>query len=99
MAVLRLIGWILLACALVAMGNDILRSVRAGVIDTQPIGALWFAASPGSLIRAQAWVQSFVGHAVWDKGIFPLLTMPAWLPSGFLGVVLLLVTRKRTRRH
>lgn len=99
MAVLRLIGWILLAAALVALGADIVRSVRAEAIDTQPIGALWFATSPGSLMRTQAWVQAFIGSAVWSKGIFPLLTMPAWLPSGFLGAVFLLITRRHARRH
>ena len=99
MALLRLIGWVLLFCALVALGGDILRSIRAGVIDTQPIGAMWYAVSAGSLIRAQAFVQAYIDPAVWSRGIFPLLTMPAWLPAGFFGIVFLLVTRRRARRH
>lgn len=99
MALLRLIGWVLLFGALVALGGDILRSIRAGVIDTQPIGAMWYAVSAGSLMRAQAWVSAFIDPAVWSRGIFPLLTMPAWLPAGFFGIVFLLVTRRRARRH
>ena len=96
---LRILGWLLLACAVVALVPDILRSARAGTIDTQPIGAMWFALSPGSLIRVQAWVQAFIDPAVWNRGIFPLLTMPAWVPTGFLGVVFLLITRRHAHRH
>lgn len=96
---LRVLGWLLLAGAVVALVPDILRSVRAGAIETQPIGAMWYALSPESLIRAQAWVQAFIDPAVWSRGIFPLLTMPAWVPAGFLGVVFLLVTRRQTHRH
>lgn len=99
MALLRLLGWAFLAGALIALGGDILRSLRAGAIDTQPIGAMWYALSPMSLIRAQAWVQAFIGAGVWNRGIFPLLTMPAWVPAGFFGIVFLLVTRRRARRH
>ncbi len=96
---LRILGWLLLAGAVVALVPDILRSARAGTIDTQPIGAMWFALSPGSLIRAQAFVQAYIDPAVWSRGIFPLLTMPAWLPAGFFGIVFLLVTRRGTHRH
>ena len=96
---LRFLGWLLIVVAVVALVPDILRSVRAGAIDTQPIGAMWYVLSPGSLIRAQAWVQAFIDPAVWNRGIFPLLTMPAWVPTGFLGVVFLLVTRRRAHRH
>lgn len=96
---LRVLGWLLLAGAAVALIPDIFRSISAGTIDTQPIGALWYALSPGSLIRAQAWVQAYIDPAVWNRGIFPLLTMPAWVPTGFLGVVFLLVTRRRAHRH
>ncbi|MCX7353842.1 MAG: hypothetical protein NTY59_03245 [Alphaproteobacteria bacterium] len=96
---LRFLGWLLIVVAVVALVPDVLRSVRAGVIDTQPIGALWYSLSPGSLIRAQAWVQAYIDPAVWNRGVFPLLTMPAWVPSGFLGVVFLLVTRRKPHRH
>ncbi|MGE0093022.1 MAG: hypothetical protein AB7M05_13610 [Alphaproteobacteria bacterium] len=96
---LRILGWLLLVGAVTALVPDILRSARAGTIDTQPIGAMWFALSPGSLMRAQAWVSAFIDPAVWSRGIFPLLTMPAWVPTGFLGVVFLLVTRRRVHRH
>ena len=96
---LRALGWLLLAGAVVALIPDVLRSARAGTIDTQPIGAMWYALSPMSLIRAQAWVQAYIDPAVWSRGVFPLLTMPAWVPAGFLGVVFLLVTRRGARRH
>lgn len=99
MRLLRILGWLLLAGAIVAFGGDIVRSVRAGVIDTQPIGAMWYALSPGGLIRVQAWVQAYIHPAVWNRGIFPLLTMPAWVPAGFLGVVFLLITRQRAHRR
>lgn len=98
MALLRLIGWLLLLAALIALGGDILRSLRAGVIDTQPMGAMWYGLSPGSFTRAEAWVTAYIDRAAWDA-IFRLLTMPAWLPAGFFGVVFLLVTRRRARRH
>ena len=98
MALLRLLGWVLLFAALVALGSDILRSLRAGTIDTQPIGAMWYAFSPRSFINAEAWVTAFIDRAVWNN-IFMLLTMPAWLPTGFLGIVFLLVTQRRKRRH
>ena len=95
---LRVLGWLLLAGAVAALIPDILRSIRAGVVDTQPIGALWYAAAPGSFTHTEAWVTAYLDRAVWD-GIFRLLTMPAWLPTGFLGIVFLLVTQRRARRH
>lgn len=95
----RVLGWLLLAGAAVALGADLLRSARAGTIETQPIGAMWYALSPGGLISTQAWVQAFISPAVWNRGIFPLLTMPAWVPAGFLGAVFLLITRRRAQRH
>lgn len=99
MRLLRVLGWLLLLGAVAALMPDILRSIRAGTIETQPIGAMWYALSPDSLIDTQAAVQAYIHPAAWRLGVFPLLTMPAWLPSGFLGVVLLLATRRRALRH
>lgn len=91
MVVLRVLGWLLLAGAAVALGADVVASVQAGAVVTNPAGAIWYKCAPDSLNLVQAVVQRYIHPALWDKAIFPLLTLPAWVGLGLLGVLLVLL--------
>jgi hypothetical protein len=60
-----------------------------------PLGALLYRLHPPFLNTLQAGVQRNLSPALWDQAILPVLEWPAWaLPLG-LGLLLLLLGRRR----
>ncbi|SLN23726.1 hypothetical protein [Oceanibacterium hippocampi] len=91
----RLIGWLWIAVALVAMGLEALRSLEAGAWAPQALGLLWYEFAPDSLNVTQAVVQRFLLPELWDPGITWILLKPAWLVFLVPGILLLVVCRRR----
>jgi len=94
----RLIGWLLMAAAIVALGGDVLASLAAGSLDTLSLGALWFKLDPASLNLSQAVIQRYVSAWLWDPAIQWLLQQPAAINAAVPGLLLLFFCRDRSRR-
>jgi len=98
MIVLRLLGWLLLAAAAVALAADI-QQWRAGeAFHLAALGELWFRLDRAGLNLVQAVIQRYVWPPLWDPAILDLLLLPAAPAVAILGAILLLVARRRRRR-
>ena len=91
----RLLGWVLLALALIALGGDGLRWLESGQLEFAALGEVWFRADPGSLNLLQAVTQRYLLPQLWDPGVITLLSWPAVMVLGGLGLLLLVIFRKR----
>jgi len=82
MRVGRIMGWLLLALALVVAGGDVLASIEASELRLKPLGEILFAIAPAALNTAQAVVQRYLHPAIWDPGIVAILQLPGLVVLG-----------------
>jgi hypothetical protein len=94
-ALLRLIGVIVLAAGFILVVYDGAKSIADSRIYVYKLGQLWTDIHAASLQNVQAKVQENLPAAVWDPAITTLLDQPAWLVLGVIGIVLILLGRKR----
>lgn len=94
---MRAIGWILVVVALLVTIVDLIFYIRNGGSLLRSAGMWWFNAHADSLQLAQAAIQRYVLPALWDPVIQTVLTWPLALISLVLGLVFLLLTRRRRR--
>ena len=104
MIVARILGWILVAAAIVAAGVAFALWV-SGHNFALVAGQLWYQMSPESLRTTQSLLQA-IHPALWDYGLLPLLQSPVYqaLSISFftpfvIGLVLLFAFRNRKRRR
>ena len=97
MIVGRIIGWALLAVALVALGADIVGWLSSGSLRVTSLGQHWFEIHRASLGLAQAAVQRHVLPELWDPVIQTVLLWPTWAVFGVTGAVLAYLCRGRRR--
>jgi hypothetical protein len=86
----RIIGWLVCAVALMALGAETLASLEGGSYRGLAIGEIWYLIDKGSLNLMQAVVQRHLIPSLWD-GFVVILRQPAWLIFGALGPVLVLL--------
>ncbi|WP_339713408.1 hypothetical protein [uncultured Sneathiella sp.] len=91
----RLIGWILVGCAFLVLGHDILQYLNTEAWHSILLGELWYNLNPQGLNLTQAIVQRYLTPVLWDPVILTVLLWPAWLVFLAPGVVFLLLCRKR----
>ena len=99
MIVLRVIGWLLLLAALVALGWDIFNWIQDGHWLATPTGKAWYRLSPGSLNLMQAVIERHVWKTLWDPVILTVLLQPVWLVLAVPGLLLVIFARSRKRRR
>ena len=99
MVVLRVIGWLLIVAALLALGWDIFFWIHDGRFAFQPAGAAWYRVLPGSMNFIQAVIERHIWKTLWDPVIESVLRLPLWLVLGIPGLLLALVARTRKRRR
>ncbi len=96
---LRLVGLIFLGVAVVAFLADAVKSIAASTIVLTPLGKYWFDVSRETLNAAQAAVQRYMSPWLWDPVIQTLLTWPAFLTMGVVGLVFLWLGDRKPRRR
>ncbi|HEX6979719.1 MAG TPA: hypothetical protein VF342_10515 [Alphaproteobacteria bacterium] len=94
----RWLGWAFLALALAMAAYDVWVFLDTGAIAPLELGRVWYAIHPGSLNLVQAVIERYVHPFLWDPVIFTLLLQPAAVVFGVIGLVLVLVFRRRKRR-
>jgi hypothetical protein len=95
---LRLSGLWICALALLGLVLDGVRSIAANEIVIKSLGESWFDFDNASLNLAQAAIQRNLHPLIWDPTIQTILTMPAWLVGGIVGLFLIYLGRKRRPR-
>jgi len=104
MIVVRVLGTILVAAALVAAGLDAVNWLSTGAWRSGALGEHWFKLSPGTLNLVQAVVQRYISPWLWESVIQTVLLLPTWAVLGVPGLALLVIPsrsgsgRRRRRR-
>ena len=98
MRFLRVIALILIFVACAILGRDGLASLSESRLALLPLGELWFNLSPGSLNGLQAGVERYLSVAIWDAAIAPVLHAPAFVFPMAIGLILLLLSLRRSAR-
>ena len=91
----RVIGWLFLAAGLVAGGIDLWASFSEDKLILTPIGKHWFEIHAPSLNAAQAGIERHVWEPLWLDVIQPILEQPAVVVFCLVGLLLLIVCRRR----
>ena len=95
---MRWIGSLFLLAAAVAGGFDGLNYLRAGGELFRPIGAWWHQLHPESLLLLQPAIERYILPALWDPVVLTVLELPLAVVLAVLGVVLMLLARRRRRQ-
>jgi hypothetical protein len=96
--VLRVIGWLLIVAALLALGWDIFLSIHDASLHMTPALAVWHRLSPGSLDLVQSAIEH-IAKPAWDPIAVTVLRQAIWLVLGIPGLVLAFIARTRKRRR
>ncbi|GLK67132.1 hypothetical protein [Hansschlegelia plantiphila] len=92
---LRLIGFLILAGGFVALVIDGTRSIASGGISLTSAQTSWSAASPETLDKARAFVANSLPAG--EAGLSALLAQPTFAVLGIVGILLMLLGRRRRR--
>jgi hypothetical protein len=92
---LRFIGLLLLALAFIFVVYDGIRTISDGTLLITKTNYVWNAVHDGSLRALQALVEQKLGQEAWQLGIAPVLDQPAAAVFGVLGIVLIVLGRKK----
>jgi hypothetical protein len=92
----RILARLLLIAAVIALAYDATRAFSGG--SGPLMGSLlqhWQALSPATLEAARHAVSARLDPVTWQMAVVPLLSLPAWLTAGLLGLVLGWLGRRR----
>ncbi len=95
MIIVRFIGWLLLAAAIIVLGRDLLAWRDTGVFSPISVEELWSSLARGSLERTQADVAPWI----WSGIIYPFLRFWAALSLAAVALVLMWVARRQGPRR
>jgi len=95
--IFRFVGLWLLAGGFVAFVVDGTRSISASRFVLTPFGIAWDTLHPASFDAMRAWVEGNFPSWVWNPIILSVLLTPLWAVLGVLGLLLVLIGRKRER--
>lgn len=93
----RLIGWLLLACALVMGALEAVRSLPEGRWLPYSLGEAWSSISANSLVGFGSLIENRVSPDLWVEVLLPLLNLSLWLVLLVPGVIMLALCRRRRR--
>tara|TARA_R110002096_G_scaffold371710_1_gene565221 strand:- start:692 stop:982 length:291 start_codon:yes stop_codon:yes gene_type:complete len=91
----RLIGWVLVLAGIIVGVRDGVTWQETGTYPLTSTGEVWYSLHSESLNTAQAAVQRYLSPEVWDPGIQTVLLWPAVATFVGLGVIFLLLFRRR----
>ena len=86
---------LLLALAFIFVVYDGIRWISDGLLLVTKTDYVWNTVNDGSLQAFQTLVEKRVGLEVWKLGIAPILELPAAAVACILGVILIVIGRKK----
>jgi hypothetical protein len=93
--VLRFVGLLLLALGFIFLVYDGIRSISDGNVLLTRTTEVWNAVNDRSLVAFQALVEQRAGPDIWQVAVAPLLNQPASAAACVLGVLLIVLGRKK----
>jgi hypothetical protein len=91
----RFIGLLLLAGGFVAFVYDGTKTIAGNSVYVTKVGDAWNAIHSTSLQLLQPAIERHVSQWLWDPVVLNILTAPTWLVLGILGVLFILIGRKK----
>ena len=91
----RFFGLWILAAGFIFLIYDGTKSIAGGALFVTKLGQTWTDINAASLQLLQAAVEGRVSAGLWQYVIQPVLEQPTWLVLGVLGIVLMLLGRKK----
>ncbi len=92
---LRFIGLLLLALAFIFVVYDGIRSISDGGLLFTKASYVWNVVHDRSLQSFQAAVEQHAGGDIWKLAVLPVLEQPGAAVFGMLGIILVLLGRKK----
>lgn len=99
MIVWRVIGWVVLLAGLAVLAHDIARWLATKIWAPVALGQLWYELDRSSLNLAQAVIQRYVSTFLWNRIMVTILLCWGFAVLTGLGIVILLLARKRPARR
>lgn len=92
---LRFVGTLLLALGFIFLVYDGIRSISDDSILLTKASEIWTILNDRSLAAFQLLVERYTGAEFWRAGVAPVLDQPASAVACILGVILIVLGRKK----
>ena len=92
----RFIGLLALALAFIFLVYDGTKSIAGSMLYFTKFEEMWnavYSKGPQDLIKPA--IERYVGNWLWDPVMVQILAAPTWMVFGILGIVLIVLGRKR----
>jgi len=91
----RFIGVLCLAAAFILVIYDGTKSIAGNNLYLTSVRALWDLINAGSLAQLKPAIQHYANGLLWDPMMVTFLRAPSWSVLGGLGIILILLGRKK----
>ena len=92
---LRFVGLICLAAGFILLIYDGTKSIAGNRLFITSVQTLWELINAGSLAKLEPVVRSYAGGYLWDPLMVSILAAPSWGLLGVLGILFLMLGRKK----
>ena len=93
--IFRFIGLICLAAAFILVIYDGTKSIAGNRLFLTSVETLWSLINARSLANLQPLISPYANGIFWDPVTVSILGAPAWAVLGVLGILLMLLGRRR----
>jgi hypothetical protein len=91
----RFIGLICVAAAFILVIYDGTKSIAGNHLFITSLRTLWELINAGSLQKLKPLIEPYAGGFLWDPVMVSVLAAPSWSLLGGLGILLMLLGRRR----
>ncbi|MCF8476039.1 MAG: hypothetical protein K9G60_03355 [Pseudolabrys sp.] len=91
----RFIGLFCLAAAFILVIYDGTKSIAGNQLYLTSVSALWQLINAGNLTTLQSFLSPYASGFLWDPVAVSVLAAPAWALLGILGILLILMGRRK----
>jgi hypothetical protein len=93
--VFRFLGLLSLAAAFILVIYDGTKSIAGNAVAITSVQALWETVNAASLQSLRPLIEKTIGGFAWNPVFTGFLSAPSWAVLGILGIVFILLGRKR----
>ena len=91
----RFFGLVSLAATFILVIYDGMKSIVDSRLTITTVRALWELINAASLAKLKPLIEPYANGLLWDPGMVSFLAAPSWSVLGFLGIVLILLGRRK----
>lgn len=92
---LRFLGLICLAAGFILLIYDGTKSIAGNKLFLTSVRMLWELFNAASLAKLEPMIRPYAGGLLWDPVMVAILAAPSWSVLGVLGILFLLLGRKK----